>query len=308
MLKRVIFALNKSLNPDDPIRRSFQRTADYIAESGYESELLDISSAFFTNATEDEKHGTLILTDREAISKALTESGFYVVGILHEQNAGEKFTGLKYVFSELEEVDMDSFVKAYQRYAGEPWEVIRTDRLLIRETTLEDVDIFYKIYADPEITRYMEGLFENPEDEKRYQKDYINKVYGLMGFGLWTLVRSSDNTVIGRAGYSVRNGFDEIELGFLIGKEYQRQGYAFEACSAILDYGRDVLMFDKVQTLVKKENTVSIHMCERLGFEELDEVDVEENIYGKDYGETQMVNLDSGNYGKYVRFIKYLNI
>ena len=307
MLKRVVFALNKSLNSDDPVRRAFQRTADYIAECGYESELFDISSAFFTEAKEEEKHETLILTDSEVISRALSENGFYVVGILHEHNSKEKFTGLKYVFSDIEEVDMDSFVKAYQRYAGEPWEVIRTDRLLIRETTLEDVDIFYKIYADPEITRYMEGLFENPEDEKRYQKDYINKVYGLMGFGLWTLVRSSDNTVIGRAGYSVRNGFDEIELGFLIGKEYQRQGYAFEACSAILDYGRDVLMFDKVQTLVKKENTVSIHICERLGFRKHDEVDVEENIYGKDYGETLKLSLDSSNYGKYVRFIKNFN-
>ena len=201
---------------------------------------------------------------------------------------------------------MDSFIKAYQRYAGEPWEVIRTKRLIIRETTIDDVDEFYRLYKDPEMTRYMEGLFDNPEDEKRYQKDYIEKVYGLMGFGVWTLVRADDNTVIGRAGYSVRNGFDEIELGFLIGKEYQQQGYAYEACRAILDYGRDVLLLENVQALVKKENTVSIHLCERLGFTKEGEVKVEENIYGHEYSGTDRISISNAKYGTYLRFFQRL--
>ncbi len=308
MLKRVIFALNKTEATDNSTIDEFQRTADYIMECGYESMIFDISSDFFIKAGDEDKKTSLILTDKSEIAQRLTEAGFFVVGITHDKNQGENYSGLKYVFSEIEEVDIDSFVKAYQRYAKEPWEVIRTDRLLIRETTLEDVDVFYQIYADPEITEYMEGLFEDPEDEKRYQKDYIEKVYALMGFGLWTLVRASDNTVIGRAGYSVRNGFDDIELGFLIGKDYQKMGYAFEACSAILDYGRDVLLFDRVQTLVKKENAVSIHLCEKLGFTRMDEVDVEENIYGGDYGEVPKVKLNPANYGKYIRFVKRLNL
>ena len=125
-----------------------------------------------------------------------------------------------------------------------------------------------------------------------------------MGFGVWTLVRLSDNRIIGRAGYSVRNGFDEIELGFLIGKEFQRQAYAFEACSAILDYGRDVLLFDKVQTLVKKENLVSVHLCEKLGFTVDQEVEVEENIYGHSY-DGQKVAMGQCSYGTYVKMVKH---
>ena len=152
----------------------------------------------------------------------------------------------------------------------------------------------------------MEGLFDNPEDEKRYQKDYIEKVYGLMGFGIWTVIRKGDGRIIGRAGFSIRNGFDDIELGFLIGKDYQRQGYAYEVCSAILEYGKDTLLFDKVQTLVKAENQVSIHLCEKLGFKTTDTVNVEENIYGKEYKTDKNVPVSQSHFGKYVRMVKFL--
>ncbi len=302
MLKSLIFSLNND-NFDNPdFTGPFERTAEYMRQQGFESEVKRAGDSSFDGYKEEEKETALIVTDGAADAQELTEKGFYCVGVLHDKNADQEFKGLKFVFSDIEEVDADSFVKAYQRYAGEPWEVMRTERLLIRETTVEDVDEFYRIYSDPDMTKYMEGLFEDPQDEKRYQKDYITKVYGFFGFGVWTLVRLSDNTIIGRAGYSVRNGFDDIELGFLIGKEYQKQGYAYEACRAILDYGRDVLGFEHVQTLVKKENIVSISLCKKLGFEEEEEVEVEEDIYGHGYNGGDRVSLSQAKYGKYVRF------
>ncbi len=299
MLKSVVFLIKSD------IESLVDEASKYIIHCGYESFVYSVSD-FPENDYFNKKKEILIATDSGNTARDLTAKGYYVIGISHDKNEDEVFEGLKYIFTDIDDVDIDSFVKAYQRYAGEPWEVLRTERLLVRETTLEDVDEFYKLYADPEMTRYMEGLFENPEDEKRYQKDYIEKVYGLMGFGVWTLVRMSDGAVIGRAGYSVRNGFEEIELGFLIGKKYQRQGYAFEACCAILDYGKNVLNFDKVQTLVKEENEVSIHICKKLGFEVVDTAYVEENIYGQEYRTDKNVSLNQANYGKYVRMNKFL--
>ncbi|WP_026652648.1 GNAT family N-acetyltransferase [Butyrivibrio proteoclasticus] len=309
MLKKIVFVVD---NPDKKIGE----TRSYVIENGYGSDIISTVHALNDTNTifdgdEPYKNEILIGCDNPDTAKKLTDQGFYVVGIIPDaaQTEGEgntTFEGLKYVFSDIDQVEMDSFVKAYQRYSGEPWDILDTERLHIRETTVDDVDEFYKLYRDPEMTRYMEGLFENPEDEKRYQKDYIEKVYGLMGFGVWTLVRKSDGAVIGRAGYSVRNGFDDIELGFLVGTEYQRQGYAYEACKAILDYGRDMLLFEEVQTLVKKENEVSIHICEKLGFIITDEVDVEENIYGDEYMTDKRVSLNEARFGKYVRMLKEL--
>ncbi len=303
MLKTVVFVPGEKSADSSELAGVIRRTAEYLKENGIDAYAMkepEVISSF-----DKERAGmALIVTDSGEIAERFLDRGFYVVGHRNSFSENEQFDRAKYVFCDIEDIDVDSFVKVYQRYAGEPWEILRTGRLLVRETTLEDVDEFYKLYEDPSMTRFMEGLFEDPEDEKRYQRDYIEKVYGLMGFGVWTLERLEDGAVIGRAGYSVRNGFDEAELGFLVGKEYQRQGYASEACRAILDYGRDILGFDKVQTLVKEGNTVSIHMCERLGFETVEAVEVEENIYGKAYREGQKVALSQATYGKYVRMVR----
>jgi RimJ/RimL family protein N-acetyltransferase len=309
LLKNIFFSLNENTIKDEKILGQIVRTGQYLEDSGFEVGLFKSGDEFFDKKRKPTKEKSLVITDTAEDATELSDKGFFCVGVLHDNNKNEKFSGLKYIFSEIEEVDADSFVKVYQRYAGEPWEVIRTDRLIIRETTIEDVDEFYRLYKDPEMTRYMEGLFENPEDEKRYQKDYIEKVYGLMGFGVWTIVRAEDNEVIGRAGYSIRNGFENIELGFLIGKKYQHKGYAFEACSAILEYGKKTLELTEVQALIKKENKISISLIHKLGFSKAEEVTVEENIYGhgyKGYDNPDTVTIENPTHSTYVMYKKTL--
>ena len=288
-------------------------TATYIKELGFKARTVypdaaDIAKdrlllSLFENEGEENLGDILFLTDSDVMAECLSYSGGYVVGIKHAGNDGDSFPGLKYVFSEIEEVDIDSFLKAYQRYAHLPWDVLDTERCHIRETTVEDVDVFYELYADPDMTKYMEGLFENPEDEKKYTRDYIEKVYGLMGFGIWTVTLKDTGEIIGRAGFSVRNGFDDIELGFLIGKDYQRQGYAYEVCKAILAYGKEVLLFPRVITFVKEENIASIRLCEKLGFSVSETVDIEENIYGTEYHDGERVSGDKAQFGKYLKMV-----
>ena len=311
MLREIIFCLK--YQTDAIISEKIKSAADYLTEEGVhcrivypDPEIMTKERLLFGIMENDPEQNTddiLFLSDSSQLSEILMWSGAYVVGIQHEGNTWETFPGLKYVFADIDEVGLDSYEKAYQRYAHLPWKILETDRCIIRETTVEDVDEFYKIYADPEMTRYMEGLFKNPEDEKRYQADYIEKVYGLLGFGTWTVIRKDDGRMIGRAGFSVRNRFDDIELGFLIGTEFQRQGYAYEVCRAIIEYGRNVLQFDRIITFVKAENTVSIHLCEKLGFVKKEEVDIEENIYGEEYHNGEKVAPSKAQFGKYIRMV-----
>lgn len=225
----------------------------------------------------------LIVCDDPVYLKTLQEQGHAVIALQHGGNAAEKFRGAKYLFSEPQEVDLDSYVKAWQRLRGIPWEILETKRLRLRETTPEDLDALYEIYAMPGMTAYMEGLFPDPEDEKRYLLDYIRNVYGLMGFGVWSVLEKESGRLIGRCGFSVRNGFERIELGFLIGTRWQGRGYAQEACAAALRYGSDFLGIDTVQALVREGNTVSVHVLEKLGFQKKEMVEAEDDIYGRTY-------------------------
>ncbi len=313
MLKKVVLVFHDNANTS---LKELEEEKTYLSDFGIDLEIIssqriqDIWSLYVGSTKAAAVKGDIPESVREVLFLCddpedfayLKDKGAYVCGMItpvSDQNIS--FEGAQYIFSEIDDVDADSFIKAYQRQAGEPWDILETDRLRIRETTVEDVDDLYKIYAEPSMTRYMEGLFEDPADEKRYMKDYIEKVYSLMGFGVWSLVNKEDGKLIGRAGFSIRNGFDEPELGFFIGVPWQRQGFATEACSAIMEFGRNVLGFDKVQTLVKKENEVSIHLCEKLGFKVLDEVEIEEDIYGASYMTQGRVSFGPEKRGRYVR-------
>ncbi len=257
---------------------------------------------------------TLYVCDDAMLRAEIEAAGGCAIGWEHEAEPGEGaeaenlvrqtgFPGAKYVFSEIDEIDTDNFVKAWQRLRGLPWDILETERLYIRESTVEDVDSFYRIYADPSMTKYMEGLFENPEDEKRYMKDYIDRIYGFVGYGVWSVILRETGEVIGRAGFSMRGGFDEPEIGFLIGKDWQGRGLAQEAVLAVMWYGREMLGLTSAQALVKQENAASIHILKKVGFEDVETVRIEEDIYGAEYAPEKRVQLKPAHYGNYVRMV-----
>lgn len=221
---------------------------------------------------------TLYITDSEAAYHALRQQGKYVLPYRHEGNHDSDFSGALYVIEQIEEIGYETIDMAYRRLAGLPWEILATERCIVRETIAEDVDSFYRIYAEPEITKYMENLYTDRDEEIAYIRDYREKVYGFYGYGMWTVL-TKEGTVIGRAGISWREGFDMPELGFVIGLPWQRQGYAYEVCSAVLTYAREELGFEQVQALVMEGNDISKNLCRKLGFRYLEKVTAEGGIY-----------------------------
>lgn len=210
---------------------------------------------------------TLYITDSESAYRELKQQGKYVLPYRHEENGSADFAGALYVIEQIEEVGFETIDMAYRRLACLPWDIITTKRCIIRETTVEDVDSFYKIYAEPDITAYMEDLYADRDEEIAYVEGYRKNVYEFYGYGMWTIL-TKEGTVIGRAGISWREGFGLPELGFVIGLPWQRQGYAYEVCRAILDYAQDELGFTQVQALVMEGNEKSAALCAKLGFEE----------------------------------------
>ena len=225
------------------------------------------------------RRGVLYLTDDAGTARGLREAGEAVLIYLHPGNRDQDFSGFLFAVEDPEDLEPEYIERAYRRLKGLPWNILRTARCLIRETIPEDVESFYQIYSHPAITEYMEGLYPEVEEERQYVRDYIEKVYTFFGFGVWTVIERETGAVIGRAGFSYREGFDEPELGFIIGVPWQRRGYAEEVCRAVLAYGWSALEFRQVQALVEPENIPSVRLCEKLGFRKDENVNVGEKEY-----------------------------
>ncbi|MCR5716159.1 MAG: GNAT family N-acetyltransferase [Lachnospiraceae bacterium] len=215
----------------------------------------------------------LVLTDDPECALLLFRQGIAVIGVSFD-GAGAVFTGIPYVYEDPQEANLRDLERTWRRFRNLPWEIGQTKRCLIRETSVADVDAFYRIYAEPSITRYTENLFADPAEERAYTQDYQKHVYAFYGFGMWTICRKDTGEVIGRAGISMREGFELPELGYIIAVPYQQQGYASEVCRAILEIGQTEYGMDAFQILTESENTASIKLCERLGFVYADQVEV----------------------------------
>lgn len=208
----------------------------------------------------------LYLVDHPAYLDILKLWGYYAVALVHKANQDAKFRNARYIIEGLDGLEYDYLNQVYQRLAGLPWDILETKHLKVRESTLEDVGDFYRIYKEPSITYYMENLFEDPDQERAYIKDYIRYVYNLYGYGMWTVILKENGAVIGRAGISIRDGYDVPELGFVIEAAHQRKGYATEVCGAILGYANEELQMECVRALVCAANEASIKVLSRLGF------------------------------------------
>lgn len=184
---------------------------------------------------------------------------------LHEGNQNAPMQQIPYAVMDFEGIDYAYLCDIYKRFFHIPWTILETERCVLREMTPEDLDALYEVYADPEISRYTEALYEDREQELAYMKDYIEHVYRFCGLGIWVIVEKQINRLIGRAGLAFRDGYDTPEIGFIIGKEYQRKGYAYEVCRAILKYCQSLDM-KTIRVIYQKENRASEELCKKLGF------------------------------------------
>lgn len=221
----------------------------------------------------------LYVTDDAQTARSLRERGEAVLIYLHRENQDQDFSDFFYAVEDPNNLEPEYVDKVYRRLKGLPWDILETERCLIRETTPEDVDDFFRIYSDPAITKYMDGLYPEPEQERQYIREYIEKVYTFYEFGVWTVVERQSGTVIGRAGFAYREGYNDPELGFIIGVPWQRKGYAEEVCRAVLEYGWSMLGFEQVQALVEPGNKVSLRLCAKLGFQEKEKIEMQGKVY-----------------------------
>lgn len=263
MLKCILFLLSEYYFEvvEERIDEVRAKSASYGVEVLYERAGDSVLAEREMNLKE-----TLVIADEPETVKRLLGGGWYVVVLYHEQNRKLSFPRVRYGVEDVFLLEYRSYEEAYKRLAGLPWDILETDRLMVRESTVEDVEEFYRIYKDPSITLYIEDLYKDREEERRYMKAYIDQVYGFYGYGLWTILLKETGQIIGRAGLSVREGYELPELGFVIDVAFQRQGYGYEVCRGILKYAKEELMFEEVQALVKEENLPSRGLLSKLGF------------------------------------------
>ncbi len=229
-------------------------------------------------ALSKEKEGTLLITSRQRDVDLFKDSDYRpaIVGYGDEISAG-----VEMIVEGFEEVDYQLLDRMEKRAHGLPWTIGYTDRCVLREITLDDMDELFEMYSAPHFTDYLEPLFER-EKEEEYTRAYIQKIYGLYGYGMWVIRSIDTGEFIGRAGFGFRDieGCDEmcIDLGYAIADRFQRQGYAYEVCSKIVQIARENLKIDALNCFIYPGNVSSVNLVKKLGFTYMENIVEDGNI------------------------------
>ncbi|PHS01349.1 MAG: GNAT family N-acetyltransferase [Blastopirellula sp.] len=143
--------------------------------------------------------------------------------------------------------------------------ILETERLQLRELTLDDLEDFHQILSDPITMQYYEKPFD-----KEMTTGWIIwclRNYAEHGFGLWAVIHKQDNRLIGDCGLTIQqvDGIGELEIGYHIHRSYWKRGLATEAAIACRDFVFDQLKKDRVISWMQPDNLASRRVAEKMG-------------------------------------------
>ena len=156
-----------------------------------------------------------------------------------------------------------------------------TDRLKLRTMEETDVPVLRKlIYSDREVWGQYSGYGDKPALLEKAFANHVNQPDDAE-FGFQAVVLKASGQAIGQVHiepyvnmwYGVAGDPEtpvrniEVELAFAFGKAYWGQGYAFEACQALVDYAFNELRVPRLVGGAQLTNERSVRLQRRLGFD-----------------------------------------
>lgn len=221
-------------------------------------------------AIEGKNFRVTISDEYEALRSALAE-GRAVIGLWDRERTDQCLSPAAYLVESLSDLTPEFLERVVRRKEGLPWNITSTRRLLIREFAAPDAD---EIPEEPDGGRDGE-LFCSRET----LEIYVRQQYGFYEYGIWALYDKDKKIIVGKAGIFnldtadneelssfIKKNDTPLELGYHIFTPYRRQGYAREACQAILTYAAASLT-DTIYARVLEENRASVSLLKSLGFQ-----------------------------------------
>jgi len=145
---------------------------------------------------------------------------------------------------------------------------LKTDRLVLREMTLEDVGFYYHHFNNDKV---IEGsCFPGPktleaakEELERYCINPFKENRGIR----WGIIIKADNELVGTCGYYDWNKtVRRAEIGYDLNPTYWRRGIMTEALHVVLKHGFEEMELNMIQAIIDSMNIVSMKLVHRLGF------------------------------------------
>lgn len=145
---------------------------------------------------------------------------------------------------------------------------LETERLILREFTIDDLDAFAWLLAEPEVMRFsLSGPIQDREHAREYLQKWILDHYVQYGYGVYAVITKADNTLIGFIGLinQMVDGENKTELTYRLHPRYWGQGLAIEACKVACHHAFSYLGIQELISIIDPANIRSLKVAEHIG-------------------------------------------
>lgn len=144
--------------------------------------------------------------------------------------------------------------------------VLETDRLTLRHLSTNDAEFILELLNEPSFLRFIgdKGV-RTLADARDYILNGPVAMYNRLGFGLYLTELKEDGAPIGICGLIKRDALEDVDIGFAFLPKFWAKGYAYEAASAVMAYGKDILGLKRIVAITSPDNDASGKLLEKLG-------------------------------------------
>ncbi|MBC7899691.1 MAG: GNAT family N-acetyltransferase [Saprospiraceae bacterium] len=146
--------------------------------------------------------------------------------------------------------------------------ILETERLILRLVKERDAEFVLDLLNQPSFIEFIgDRGVRTLEEARNYIQTRFTKSYEDNGHSLYLVELKESSTPIGLCGFVKRDTLPDPDIGFAFLPQFGGKGYAVEAARGVMEYGRDVLKFERVLAITTQNNESSGRLLDKIGFE-----------------------------------------
>lgn len=145
---------------------------------------------------------------------------------------------------------------------------LNTSDLHLRPSTLADAEGMFAMLSDPESMKYWSDK-PVPDLDAALQALRKDLESDAKGHSMcWAVTLKGQDDMIGKVIlFQFSQGNHRAEIGYIMNRNYWRQGLMHQALEAVIDFAFNTLNLHRIEADVDTKNAGSLGLLEKLGFE-----------------------------------------
>lgn len=144
---------------------------------------------------------------------------------------------------------------------------LNTKRLYLRQMEISDSPSLFKIWSDPDVTKFMNISSFTHESQAKEMIELFEELAQNNKAIRFSMIELNSNELIGTCGFNFIDFENaKAEIGYDIAKAFWGKGYAAEGIIALLHYAFETLELNRIEAKVEPANVNSIKVLQKLNF------------------------------------------